>query len=208
MSFYPVYLNLQDKPVLVVGAGEIAVQKITALLDAGAQVHVVAPEADPTMEHLAREKKIDLSRRGYRPSDMDGVRLVIAATDDTTLQPQIAEEARRRGLWVNVVDVPSLCDFIAPAIVRRGDVQIAVSTGGAAPALSKYLRQKLEAWLGPEYEQFAALVKHLRPDILKLPKARRRALWDEIVNDSFFEQIRREGPGATEARLREKVNAA
>ncbi len=201
MSFYPVFLSLVGQPVLLVGAGGIALQKLHALLDAGARVHVVAPEADPQIQAWAGQEKLFWSKRPYQPSDMEGVKLVIAATDDQALQPLIAHEARRRGLWVNVVDVPPLCDFIAPSILRRGDIQIAISTGGAAPALSKYLRQRLEALLGPEFEQFALLARRVRPELMKLPKDKRMSIWDELVSESFFDLLRTQGSEKAEAKI-------
>lgn len=203
MKYYPVYLQVKDRPVLLVGGGEIALQKLTALLDCGARVHVVAPEAMTAIVELARDGKIEWSCRAYEENDMAGKRLVIAATDDSQLQETIAAAARARNIWVNVVDVPPLCDFIAPAIVSRGDIQIAISTGGAAPALAKHLRKKLEAAIGPEYAEFVRVVEKLRPDILKLPKPRRMALWDQMVNELFFEDIRRHGMAAAEKRIRE-----
>jgi precorrin-2 dehydrogenase / sirohydrochlorin ferrochelatase len=166
---------------------------VPALLASKARLHVVSPEALPEIVRLARDGKIKWSKRLYRSSDLKDVRLVIAATDDPQLQKRISKQARAKGIWTNVVDVPPLCDFIAPAIVKRGDIQIAISTGGAAPALAKYLRKKLEGILGPELEDFVDMVKKIRPRILRLPKAERMALWERLVNDSFLMNIRRHG---------------
>lgn len=201
------YLNLQDKNVLLVGAGEIAWQKMPALLEADARVHVVAPEALPAIESLAKDKKIRWSKRPYESHDVEGAYLVIAATDDTALQPRVAEDARRRGIWVNVVDVPPLCDFIAPAIVRHGDIQMAISTGGAAPALAKYLRRRFETALGPEYNDFMTLAKHYRPSLMKLPKKRRMAIWGCLASDWFLEKLQREGVSAGESLIKEWIGA-
>jgi siroheme synthase-like protein len=208
MKYYPVYLDLKAKSVLVVGGGTVALQKIPALLEGEAQVHLVSPEALPEIEQLAVQGRITWSRRGYQREDLDGASLVIAATDDPELQKRVASEARARRIWVNVVDVPPLCDFIAPAIVSRGEIQIAISTGGAAPALAKFLRQKLEPILGPEYAEFVEIVRRHRPEILKLKKEKRMSLWECIVSEPFFEQIRREGPEKAEARLKEWIHAA
>src|SRR5205807_2283227 len=114
---------------------------------------------------------------------------VIAATDDADLQRRVAEESRARHIWVNVVDVTPLCDFIAPSIVARGDVQIAVSTGGASPALAKFIREKLEPLFGNEYAEVADLLQRFRPEILKLPKERRQTVWEAIINQDFLESI-------------------
>lgn len=201
LIYYPVYLDLRKRPVLLVGAGAVAWQKIPALLASEARVHVVSPEAKPEFRRLARGGKIRWSRRPYRASDLKGARLVIAATDDVKLQKRISQEARARGIWSNVVDVPPLCDFIAPAIVKRGDIQIAISTGGAAPALAKFLRRKLEHVMGPEHEGFVNMVKTLRPRILKLEKPKRLALWECIASEGFLEEIRRHGLPRARKRL-------
>ncbi len=192
--------------MLLVGAGDIARQKLPPLLACQAQVHVVAPKALPDIQALARDGKIQWSARSYKKTDTKGARLVIAATDDPVLQKKIVKDAHARGIWVNIVDVPSLCDFIAPAVIGRGDIQIAISTGGAAPALAKYLRRKLEPLIGQEYEEFAKIVKKWRPDILKLPKDQRVSFWERVVNDSFFDDIRTGGVSAAETRMKEWIH--
>lgn len=205
MKYYPVFLDLADKAVLLVGGGEIGLQKARGFLDCGARLLLVAPEVLPEVETLAREGKLRWERRGYATTDLDGVKLVIAATDDPALQKRIAAEARERGLWVNIVDVPPLCDFIAPALVQRGEVQVAVSTGGAAPALAKFIRQKLEGVLGPEVGQLVEIVRPLRADILKLSKDRRRSLWECIVSQPFLDQIKKEGPERAAQQLKKWI---
>jgi len=207
MKYYPIYLNLKERRVLVVGAGKIALQKLGALVACQARVQVVAPDGLPDIRRLARDGKIKWSRRPYKASDMKGTALVIAATDDQALQKRVAEQARSRGIWVNVVDVPPLCDFIAPAIVSRGDIQIAISTGGAAPALAKHLRKKLEALLGQDYADFVKMVRKLRPKILKLPKPRRDSLWECIASDAFMNDIREHGMARAEKLLKEWIHA-
>jgi siroheme synthase-like protein len=205
MKHYPVYLNLKDRIVLVVGAGEIAMQKIQTLLESGAKIRVVAPEGITEMDTLAQGGKIEWRRRPYQPSDMEEVALAIAATDDESLQRRIAAEARARRIWVNVVDVPPLCDFIAPAVVRKGDIQIAISTGGASPAVAKMLRQKIEGLIGPEYEHLVQMLQRHRPDILKLPREKRRSLWESIISPSFLDQIKKGGIDRAEQHLKEKI---
>jgi siroheme synthase-like protein len=207
MKYYPVYLNLKGRRVLLVGAGVIALQKLGALMECQALVHVVAPEALPEIRSHSRDGKIKWSKRPYKLSDLDKVTLVIAATDDVGLQKKVAKEARARGLWVNVVDVPPLCDFIAPAIVSRGDIQIAISTGGAAPALAKHLRKKVESILGQEYADFVAVIGRLRPAILKLPKERRASFWECVVSEPFMKDIRENGIARAEKLLKEWIHA-
>ena len=203
MTYYPIYVNLQGRPVLIVGAGAVARQKISMLLDCAARLRVVAPEALPEIQAWAREGKLTWDATGYEASQLDGVRLVIAATDDEALQKRVAADARARNVWVNVVDVPPLCDFIAPSIVKQGDIQIAVSTGGAAPALSKFIRRKLEPLIGTEYAELVNLVKPARAALLKMPKEKRMAIWDRVVSDDFLRIIKEEGPARARALLDE-----
>jgi precorrin-2 dehydrogenase/sirohydrochlorin ferrochelatase len=207
MKYYPVFLNLKGRPVLLAGAGPIALQKLGNLLQCQARVHVVAPEALPEIRRLARDGKIKWSRRSYRTADMKRMALALAATDDASLQKRIAREARARGIWVNIVDVPPLCDFIAPAIVGRGNIQIAISTGGAAPALARHLRQKVESIIGPEYADFAAVIGKMRPVILKLSKERRASFWECVVSDHFMKDIRKHGIARAEKLLKEWIHA-
>lgn len=206
MKHYPVYLNLKGREVLLIGGGTIALQKLPALLEGEATLTVVAPEALPEIEQFAKEGKIRWHRRSYETSDLESVSLVIAATDDPELQKRVAAESRERKIWVNVVDVPPLCDFIAPAIVRRGEIQIAISTGGAAPALAKFLRKRMEEWVGPPYEALVSLVQRWRPDILKLPKEKRNRLWEALINDAVLDELRHKGPEAIELRLKEWID--
>jgi precorrin-2 dehydrogenase/sirohydrochlorin ferrochelatase len=134
-------------------------------LECDARIRVVAPGALPEIQALASAGRIRWESRGYETTDLEGVSLVIAATDDSALQKRISQESRSRKILVNCANDPSLCDFYAAAIVSRGDIQIAISTGGAAPALAKFLRRQIENVLGPEYE-----------DLLRLMASERSAL--------------------------------
>lgn len=142
---------------------------------------MVSPRALPQIRRLAQDGKIVWSVRSYREADTQGQCLVIGATDDARLQKKIARDARAHGIWVNVVDVPPLCDFIAPAVISRGDLQLAISTGGAAPALAKHLRENLEQLLNLGYDDFVKTAKKMRPAILKLPKAKRMSIWKKLI---------------------------
>lgn len=140
MTYYPIFLDLAGKPVLVVGAGKVALRKTKGLLEAGASVTVVAPRAEQEFAHLA----VTLRSRRFRVADMDGAVLVFAATDDRRVNHRVAEAAARRGIPVNVADAPSECAFIVPARITRGNLQIAISTGGESPRLAATLRRKIE----------------------------------------------------------------
>jgi siroheme synthase-like protein len=143
MPFYPVFLDLAGRPTLVAGAGKVALRKVKGLLEAGARVTVVSPEALPEFERLG----VRLLKRRFRRSDLNGIALAFAATNDRKANRAVALEAARRGIPVNVADCPEECDFLVPARVRSGDVQIAVSTGGRSPRLAAELRRKLESIL-------------------------------------------------------------
>jgi precorrin-2 dehydrogenase/sirohydrochlorin ferrochelatase len=148
------FLKLITRPCLVVGAGSIAESKIASLLEADARIRVVAPEATEQVLSWAQSKKIDWYQRKFQRNDLEGMFLVVAATSSRELHEQIFEEASRRGVLCNSVDVPELCDFYYPAVVQRGALQIAISTGGLSPALAQRLRKELEGQFGPEYEEW------------------------------------------------------
>ncbi len=141
---FPFFLKLQDRPCLVVGAGAAAESKIASLLDAGAQVTVVAPAAGRRVTRFVAERKVRWLRRQFQPADLAGVFLVISATSDPAVSRSVSDEARSRGVLCNAVDEPALCDFYFPAVVRRGDLQIAISTSGQSPALARRIRCELE----------------------------------------------------------------
>jgi precorrin-2 dehydrogenase / sirohydrochlorin ferrochelatase len=153
----------------VVGAGKISEGKIAGLLEIGAQVRVVAPKATEKIEQWQRKKKIRLEKRAFRPSDLDGAFLVVAATNSEKVHRAIYREARARKVLCNIVDVPPLCDFYYPAVVRRGQLQIAISTAGASPSLAKRLREEMEVSFGPEY---AAWLNHLASERKKVLRKR------------------------------------
>lgn len=167
---YPAFLRLEGKKVLLVGGGKIAARKARELARAGAVVKVVAPRVC----REAWEEAARVVERRFRAGDLDGAALAVCATDDEELNARVSRLCRRRGIWANVVDRPPLCDFFAPAVVRRGRVAIAVSTGGASPFLARRLRRRLRGFLTPEDARLASTLARLRPRLLGLSLARRR----------------------------------
>ena len=153
-SLFPMFVKLAGRQVLVVGAGKVGEPKIAGLLDTGARIRVVALEAGPVVRGWAREGKIDLEIRHFKADDLDGAFLAVVATSSRTLNERVYDEAQRRGVLCNVVDVPDLCDFYYPSVVRRGDLQIAVSTAGNSPSLAQKIRQQLEKQFGPAYAEW------------------------------------------------------
>lgn len=158
MHLFPLFLKLRGRRCLVVGAGKISEGKILGLLETGAKVYVVAPKASERIRRWAKTKRIQLEHRTFRPSDLDGMFLVVAATNSPRIHRAIFREAQGRKVLCNVVDVPPLCDFYYPAVVRRGKLQIAISTAGASPSLARRLREEMDVAFGPEY---AGWLKHL-----------------------------------------------
>ena len=160
--FYIACLKLTGRRCLVVGGGEIALEKVEGLLACDGDVTVVAPEAVEAVADLAREGSVRWERRAYEPADLEGSFLVIAATSDTDVNIGVYEDAERRAMLVNVVDVPPLCNFILPAIVRTGPLAIAISTAGASPALAKRIKAEIAAEYGEPYALLAELLNEVR----------------------------------------------
>ena len=162
MDYFPVFMNLKDQSVLVVGGGKVAVRKIRALLAAGARVGVVARELNPACKSWLEEGQITLLAREYEPWLLEKARLVFSASSDAALNQRVFHDAEAQGIPVNVVDDPEYCRFISPAVIDRSPVQIAISTGGTAPALARRLRSKLEAQLPQGLGRFARAAGNVR----------------------------------------------
>jgi precorrin-2 dehydrogenase len=173
------FLKLEDRPCLVVGAGTVAEGKISSLLLAGATVRVVAPQANAAVQEWARTGVIRCESREFCPLDLDGVFLVIAATSSNKVNESVFREAQSRNVLCNVVDDPEHCHFYYPAVVRRGRLQIAISTAGESPALAQKLRRELESQYGPEYESWVEQLGKARHALFARniePEERRRRL--------------------------------
>jgi len=195
MNLFPIFLKLVGRRCVVVGAGPVGESKIESLLLAGAEVRVVAPRATRVVGAWARTGKIRWEARGFRRSDLNGVFLVVAATSSAELHEEIFQEARRRGVLCNIVDDPARCDFYYPAVVRRGHLQVAISTGGRSPALAQQLKKELEKHFGPEYEAW----------VEQLGKARQR-LFARAIDPECRRRLlhRLASPGAFDAFLRRR----
>jgi len=178
-NLFPMFLKLEGRPCLVVGAGTVAEGKIGSLLLAGATVRVVAPQANAAVLEWARTGVIRWEAREFSPLDLDNVFLVIAATSSNEVNESVFREAQRRDVLCNVVDHPQHCDFYYPAVVRRGQLQIAISTAGESPALAQRLRRELEIQFGPEYESWVEQLGKARSELFARdinPEERRRRL--------------------------------
>lgn len=175
MSLYPIFLRLEGHKVLIVGGGSIAEQKIEAVLRSATDVTVVSPQITPRIRLWAHQRRIKYQAVEFRAGMTQGYFLVISCTDSEETNRAVYQEARENGALANAVDDPSYCDFYAPAVVSRGEFQIAISTGGNSPALSQHVRRQLEEDFGPEYESWTAWLGRMREMMRQvLPRTERR----------------------------------
>jgi precorrin-2 dehydrogenase / sirohydrochlorin ferrochelatase len=188
-NLFPMFLKLEGRQVLVVGAGKIGEPKIGGLLETGARIRVVSLDATPAVRQWAREGKVELELRAFSVDDLARAFLAVVATNSRTLNERVYHEAQRRGVLCNVVDVPDLCDFFYPAVVRRGDLQIAVSTAGQTPSLAQKIRQQLEKQFGPGYAAWVAELGETRRLILAsdLDKQRKLDLLHSLASREALE---------------------
>jgi len=166
MRYYPVHLDIQDRHCLVVGGGGVGTRKVITLLNCGASVTVVSPELSEQLRKMEGSPGLILKQRSYRSADLEGMFLVIGATDDETLNRQISRDAEQRSTLCNIADRPEICNFILPSIVQRDDLVITISTSGKSPALAKKLRKSLEARFGEEYGVLLKLMGAIRKKLL------------------------------------------
>jgi precorrin-2 dehydrogenase/sirohydrochlorin ferrochelatase len=184
VPFYIACLRLSGRRCVVVGGGDVGLEKVEGLLACGGDVTLVAPEAIEPLQVLAAEGSIRWEQREYRPEDLEATFIVIAATSDTEVNIRVFEDAERRAMLVNVVDVPPLCNFILPAIIRTGPLAIAISTAGASPALAKRIRDEIAEEYGEPYARLAVILNEVRGWAkATLPTYQdRKAFFESIVN--------------------------
>ncbi|GIO04199.1 precorrin-2 dehydrogenase [Brevibacillus reuszeri] len=188
MPYYPMMVQLRQKRCLVVGGGQIAERKIGSLLAAGADdVIVVSPTVTETIAAWGQSGKMVVHLRPFEPVDVQDAVIVIAATNDSAVNLAV-HDACRSHQWINIVDRPELCTFTVPSLVERGDLQIAISTGGHNPGLAKKLRRQIEQWIGPEYEAYTLFLGEMRRQVraLDLPEKDKRAILSELLDDRFL----------------------
>lgn len=162
MRYYPVFLDIADKPVVVIGGGAVAEQKIGGLLDAGAKVTIVSPDLNETLTELRDSGRLTHIEREYKPGDIAGYELVFVATDSRAENEKVWAEGRERRIWVNAVDDIPNCDFIMPGIVRKGDLTLAISTAGKSPAMARKVREDLETFLSEDDSALLDLAGEIR----------------------------------------------
>ena len=192
-NLFPLFLKLEGRHCLVVGGGGIAVQKLDGLLSAGANIHVVAPEADDRIRELVSDGQLSWSRREFRPADLISTVLVVAATGDPILNATVFGEAQSRGVLCNAVDEPRHCDFYYPAVVRRGDLQIAISTAGHSPALAQRIRKTLERQFDENLGEWLTWLGNVRRLFFsrRIDPIRRRTALHRIASQEVYERFAR-----------------
>ncbi len=192
MSYYPVCLDLDGRPCVVVGGGKVAERKVKGLLACHAQVKVISPELTEELSRMHAEGMLEWLARPYRKGDLAHTFLVITATDDEQAQQLVQEEAGEQNKLLNVVDVPQRCNFILPATVRRGDLTVAIATGGKSPALAKKLRKEFEKRIGPEYTVLVKILGAFRPQILAsgLSQPENELLFHKLLHDDMLDWIK------------------
>lgn len=207
MRYYPIFLNLTNELSVVVGGGTIAEGKVTALLEADARVLVIAPEITPALQELVENGTITWEQRSYLDGDLAGAAIAISATDDPEVNHRVWDEAKQRGILINVVDDVPYCNFIAPAIVRRGDITLAISTNGKMPALAAHMRREMDKSFGDEYLRLLDLTAPLRVELnaKHLPYTTRQQLWRKLFEETELIPLLRQGEDAAAEKLAREV---
>jgi len=192
MRYYPILLDLKDRPCVVIGGGRVAERKVKTLLKAGARVKVISPRLTAPLARLKEEKRISHLSRTYKKNDLRGAFLAIGATGVRAVSERIFREAAEGRIPVNMVDDPAHSSFIVPSILKKKDLLVAISTSGKSPALARVLRQKLEKEIGPEYESFLKLLGRVRGKVLSLGlgQPRNQRIFRKLVGENLLPLIR------------------
>ena len=203
MRYYPIFLDIENKRVLVVGGGEVANRKVETLLEYGALVDIVSKDLTKKLSDLVEMGKVRYLGDRFLPHYLDGAFMVVAATDDECLNHEIGVEAKKRDMLVNAVDQPSDCNFIVPSVIRRGDLSVAISTSGKSPAFAKKIRKTLQSQFGPEYEIFLEIMGRLRHAVLKrhFSQEENSRIFNDVVYSGILDAISRNDWQAVESLL-------
>jgi precorrin-2 dehydrogenase / sirohydrochlorin ferrochelatase len=205
MKYFPVYLELRERPCVVIGGGAVAERKTLSLLEAGADVTIVSPTLTQKLQELSIAGKINHLQKSYDEKDLSGEFLVIAATNSPEINRRVAQEGKKRHLLVNVAVPPEESSFIVPSVVERGELLIAISTSGASPALSRKIRQELEEKYGPEYELYLNKLSAIRKRIIEeiADANKRKQVLQAIVDSDVLDLLKQGKTHEAEYRLAE-----
>lgn len=206
---YPINLDLTGQACLVLGGGSVAERKVRRLLDEGAVVTVIAPALTPALQILAEEHQLSWQRRTYQPGDETTFFLIICATDDEAVSQAVSAAAKAQGKLLNVCDVPDLCNFTLPSIVRQGDLQLTISTNGKAPAFSRWLRKHLEQHFDERYGRWMAELAAIRKEgqALLATSRDRQAFWRQALTDDVMDLVENNEIDAASSLLRKRLAA-
>lgn len=205
-SYYPVLLNLSGRTCIVIGGGIVAERKVQSLLEAGGSVSVIAPSLTEPLMKLWEHKKITVINRAYEHGELKGAFLVIAATDSSAVNKSVYEETRELAILADIVDEPSLCDFIVPSCIRRGPLIITVSTSGKSPCLSKKIRKDLEKIYSEAYGHFTSMLGNMRERVQKeIPVPERRKNFWETLMESNIPELLKDGKHGEAEEVMEKI---
>jgi len=207
MGYYPIFLDMSDRPCLVLGGGPVAERKVEALLAVGARLTVISPVVTERLESWAREGRIRVVARRYRSGDLDGYALAFAATDEGGVNAAVAGEGQAAGVWVNAADDPAHCDFILPSVLRRGDLVVAVATGGASPALSRAVREELETYVTEDYAVLAEVVTEVRRELRDSARRPDWEAWRQALDGDLRRLIAEGRREEAKARLLRRLTA-
>lgn len=192
-TYYPVLLELTGQPCVVVGGGLVAERKVEGLCAAGAAVTVISPALTPLLQQQVEEKLVRHTERNYRSGDLLGYRLAFAATSNREVNAAVHQEGRERGVWVNTADDPTYCDFILPAVVRRGHLTVAVATGGTSPAFARAIREELEAYFSADYGLLSEVAAEVRQRLRVLRSSSSGERWSNALKNEGFRRLIRGG---------------
>ena len=207
MRYYPIFVDIRDRKVVVVGGGEVAERKVKTLLKCGAKIHIIAETLTDKLNDLVQDNTVSYLGREFGEDTLEGAALVIAATNDPELNRVVSNKARERNIFVNTVDQPEDCTFIVPSVVKKGDLLIAISTSGKSPALAKRIRQELEKRFDESYAYLIDIMGRLRKVVLAagLMQSENRKIFDSILESDILEAIGLKDWKAVESIIKSKL---
>jgi precorrin-2 dehydrogenase/sirohydrochlorin ferrochelatase len=207
MAYYPVFLNLAGRRCAVIGGGSVGQRKVEGLVESGANVTVISPRLTERLDAFVKQGTVQHVSREYQTGDLAGFDLAFAATDDGALNMRVFEDARENGIWINAADDPSRCDFILPAVIRRGELMVAVSTGGASPALTRAIREDLEKYFPQDFKELVEVASEVRRELRRQSVEVSASRWNEALKGDFRQLIKEGRAGEAKQLLVEKLGA-
>jgi len=208
MGYYPLYLEMNRRRCLVVGGGAVAERKIASLLESGAEVTVISPDVTVVIARWSKNHSIQFHARRYQRGDVNGHELIFVATNDDAVNAQVHQDGKSQGIWVNAADDPEHCDFILPSVLRRGDLTVAVSSGGNSPALARTIREDLEGYFTQEYEQLAGLAAEARVELQKRSLSAPFETWRRALSGDVRQLLMRGEVARAKSRLLKELGVS